>query len=86
MPERMTNEALVQLVIDAERLVPTGYYRHYKGGEYWVREVVLRESDLAPLVFYQRRLGPPVPTFCRPLSEWLGEVSPGVKRYERVRP
>ena len=36
---------------------PTGFYRHYKGGEYEVLDVVRHSETLEPLVLYRALYG-----------------------------
>lgn len=54
------------------------FWRHYKTGNvYAVVGCAIAESTLEPLVLYRHlRI-----TFARPLSEFLGEVSPGTPRF-----
>lgn len=57
------------------RAVSTFCFRHKKtgAGQYDIKEVVIRESDLTPLVVYERRAKPNefVVPFARPLDEFL---------------
>lgn len=82
-PRKSDASDLFRLLRDLRELTPKGWYRHYKGGRYFLHYLCLRESDLEPVVFYRNSHDVYPVSFTRPLKEWLEEVSPGVRRYER---
>lgn len=64
-----------------------GRYRHYKGGEYIVGDIILDEATLEPLVVYQAQYDDRL-TFARPISSWLETVEHSgntVPRFTRVK-
>lgn len=48
------------------------WYKHYKGGEYYIRDIVLRENDLEQMVVYSNFDN----TYVRPLSEFKEKFKP----------
>lgn len=61
-------------------------YQHYKGLEYRVVYVCLREEDLEPCVVYQAMYGDEI-IWVRPVSSWPEEVDVEgtvVQRFKRV--
>lgn len=58
-------------IIQRCEVKPNTFWTHTKtGNRYWVCEIVLRESDLTPLVAY-RPVGFVAAAFCRPAGEFL---------------
>lgn len=53
--------------------IPTGRYRHYKGGEYEVLGVVRHSETLEPLVLY-RPLRADIGSWVRPYDMFIGTV------------
>lgn len=65
---------LTQLLVGARSKVSIGStYRHYKGGEYIVRDVLIIEADESVGVVYVAQYGERI-TFVRPLESWLETV------------
>ena len=60
-----------------------GLHRHYKGGLYIAHGLAIAESDLSVMVAYTAADGS---QWLRPVENFLGEVTPGVRRFRRVRP
>lgn len=50
-------------------------WRHYKGGTYLVLEVVLRESDRAPMVVYKSTSEDQRHGWVRPLGEFMDKFT-----------
>ncbi len=68
-------------------MLPTGVYRHYKGGLYRVHTVAYFEATLEPVVVYESltdsELVPKGTFWVRPLSEFTEELPKKAK--ERVK-
>lgn len=56
-----------------EGLIVGHWYKHYKGGEYFVRGVATHTETHEKLVVYCR-VGDPDVNYARPLSMWFDEV------------
>lgn len=64
---------------------PGSHWEHYKGGVYAIVAMCRLESTLEPHVIYVLASTYPNGSYwCRPLSEWNQEVSPGVRRFTEV--
>jgi hypothetical protein len=67
---KLTFEELETKLTDARNQVkPGSKWRHYKGGEYTIKDIVVQEEDNALAVIYQPLAHPDV-RFARPLSVW----------------
>ena len=60
---------------------PTGFYRHYKGGEYEVLGVVRHSESLEPLVLYRALYGEQG-LWVRPHAMFFGALPSGAPRFE----
>jgi len=68
--------------------IPTGHYRHFKGGNYEVLGVVRHSETLEPLVLY-RPLDAAVGLWVRPYPMFVADVDVGgtpQPRFARVVP
>lgn len=74
-------------IVEQADLLPTGIYRHYKGGLYRVQGVAYLEATLEPMVVYESLQEtediPRKTTWTRPLSEFTEEIPRKAK--ERVK-
>ncbi len=63
-----------------------GHYMHYKTPTttYEVKELVINEADEQLLVLYFPVVSPET-VFARPLTSWLEEVGPGVRRFRTLQ-
>ena len=67
---KLTYEELEAKLAEARAQVkPGSKWRHYKGGEYTIRDIVVQEEDNALAVVYEPLMHPEV-RFTRPLSVW----------------
>ena len=62
-------ELEAKLAAARKHVVPGTIWRHYKGGEYTVKDIVVQEKDNALAVVYEPLLHPKV-RFTRPLLVW----------------
>lgn len=65
-----------------ETIVTRGEYLHYKGGKYWVMEIVLNATTDEPMVMYHPLYDPTV-VFVRTLSDFKATVG-DVPRFKMV--
>ena len=88
MGEHLPQSELRNILNEAAELVVIGAtYRHYKGDEYKVVTIALREEDEQPLVVYQAEYGEAI-SFARSLDSWLEEVEwqgNRIKRFTRTQ-
>ena len=75
------------MLADAIQLVPLGsHWRHYKGNDYRVEQLVIQESDNQVAVVYTP-LKHLETSFVRPLDAWLARMPNGedtVQRFTRI--
>ena len=75
------------LLLESMRLrIPSGRWRHFKGGEYQVEGLALDSETLEPNVVYRALYGSRE-MWTRPAAMWLQSVERGgktVKRFERI--
>lgn len=77
-----TIDELKELIADAEGRVEIGaQYRHYKGGEYTVRDIAIQEATEEAVVIYESSDGA---LFTRPADEFIEEVADGQPRFRRM--
>lgn len=71
---RLSYEALEQMIANAQKkVVPGSKWRHYKGGEYTIKALVVMEENQELAVVYTSIAHPTV-SFVRPLSIWDEKV------------
>lgn len=71
---KLTYEELeIKLAAASELVKPESKWRHYKGGEYTIKDIVVQEEDNELAVVYQPLAHPDV-RFTRPLSVWDEKV------------
>ncbi len=74
MSARLSEQELQDIISHAESLVEIGgTYRHYKGKEYVVLDIVIIESTNEAAVVYEAQYGSKL-KFVRPLHVWLEVV------------
>lgn len=61
--------------------MPPGYYRHFKGGYYYLVEVATHSETLEPMVVYRALYGERK-LWVRPASMWTEVVDKQVDGYE----
>lgn len=67
---KLSYEELEKKLTDARKhIVPGSKWRHYKGGEYAIKDIVVQEEDNELAVVYTSLAHPDV-SFMRPLSVW----------------
>ena len=74
-----------QKVLLAVKLKPGDRFRHYKGGEYEIVTLALREDTLEPLVIYKSLAHGTA--WARTLKNWNEQVTrrgKKVKRFEKI--
>lgn len=72
--EKLDYETLAEMLSDAREVIkPGSHWRHYKGGQYIVKDLVVLEVDNRVSVNYVPTICQDVP-FSRPLDEWDDEV------------
>lgn len=80
---KLTYEELETKLADARNQVkPGSKWRHYKGGEYTIKDIVVQEEDNELAVVYQPLAHPDV-CFARPLSVWDEQVEWNGKTFHR---
>ena len=65
---------------EAQKRIPAGNYRHFKGGYYHVNFIARDAETQRPLVIYTSAETGQI--WVRDAEDWLSEVS--VKRFERI--
>ncbi len=72
--DKLSYETLEAMVTEARtQVVPGSKWRHYKGGEYTIRDIVVMEEGNGLAVVYTPLLHPEV-SFVRPLAVWTETV------------
>lgn len=72
--QRLTQDQLAERLTQAAACVTVGaHYQHYKGQNYTVLLVALREEDSEPCVVYRAEYGVHA-VFIRPVSVWCESV------------
>lgn len=80
-------EELSVAVNEAKKRVNIGgRYRHYKGKEYLVRDVVLHSETLELLVLYEPQYESGAKLWVRPFELFVGEVKVDGKKILRFNP
>ncbi len=71
---RLTLDELeVRIATVKNDIIPGTIWKHYKGSEYTVQDIVVREEDTSLAVVYSSVEHPAV-SFTRPVSEWNDRV------------
>lgn len=78
----------IELMLAEARLVvpPASNWRHYKGEEYTIGDIVIQESDNSLAVVYSSLQRSGV-AFVRPLADWQADVEwdgQAVKRFTQI--
>lgn len=80
---KRTYDVLEQMIADAiDKVTPGSMWRHYKGGEYTIKAVVVMEENQSLAVVYTSPEHPSV-SFVRPLSIWDEQVEWGGQKVDR---
>ena len=85
--DKLSFETLESMLAEAIQLVqPGSHWRHYKGNDYRVEQLVIQESDNQVAVVYTplKHLDT---SFVRPLEAWLARVPSGddtAQRFTRI--
>lgn len=84
----INSSELKKRIEKAKRLVKVGgKYKHYKGGEYEVVDIVLHSETLEVMVLYRPLYEDGVKLWARPLNLFISEVEfdgKKIKRFELV--
>ena len=71
---KLPYEELERQIKDAkESIIPGSKWRHYKGGEYTIKDIVVMEENQSLAVVYTSIAHPTV-SFVRPLTVWDEQV------------
>jgi hypothetical protein len=72
-----------QAILNHSSLKPGGRFRHYKGGEYEIVALALKEDTLEPLVIYKSLEHGTI--WARTLKNWNESVEVDGKKMKRFR-
>jgi hypothetical protein len=84
---KLSYEELEKQISDAKKqIVPGTKWRHYKGGEYTIKDIVVLEETQSLAVIYTSNAHPTV-SFARPLSVWSEQIEcdgQTIDRFSRI--
>jgi hypothetical protein len=84
--DKLSFEELEKQINEAkQRVTPGSKWRHYKGGEYTISNIVVMEENQQLAVVYTSMAHPEV-SFIRPLSVWVEQVEWEGKTVQRFAP